>query len=203
MDRNDARGLAHLMRRGWFRPVHCKSMAVQQVRALLTTRKLVQSKLHDMEMSLRGILGCFGLKVGPATSRSLAAGIIHLVAGRPSLEMVAEALLFAHVAALCAFKDLAKKVRQISRADEWVRLLMSAPGGGPQVALTCVSGRRMVVGELVAASVDAHVVNEQGFLRWRADWHCALLRAPYGGGQIASLGHACSVIAPRRPQRSL
>ena len=44
-DRNDARGIAQLMRLGWFRPVHCKSMAAQEVRAVLTARKLVQSKL--------------------------------------------------------------------------------------------------------------------------------------------------------------
>jgi transposase len=138
-DRNDARGLAQLMRMGWFRPVHCKSMAAQEVRALLTARKLVQSKLYDIEMSLRGILRGFGLKVGPTTSRSIAARINHLVAGQPSLEMVAEALLSVHAAALCAFKDIEKKVRQISRADERVRLLMSAPGVGPLVALTYVS----------------------------------------------------------------
>ena len=81
-DRNDARGLAQLMRLGWFRPVHCKSIAAQEVRALLTARKLVQSKLYDIEMSLRGILRGFGLKVGPTTSQSFAARINHLVAGR-------------------------------------------------------------------------------------------------------------------------
>ena len=112
-DRNDARGLAQLMRLGWFRPVHCKSMAAQEVRALLTARKLVQSKLYDIEMSLRGILRGFGLKVGPTTSRSFAARIYHLTAGHPSLEMVAEALLSTHAAALCAFKNLEKNVRQI------------------------------------------------------------------------------------------
>ena len=46
-DRNDARGIAQLMRLGWFRPVHCKSIAAQEMRALLTARKLVQSKLLD------------------------------------------------------------------------------------------------------------------------------------------------------------
>ena len=66
-DRNDARGIAQLMRLGWFRPVHCKSIAAQETRALLTARKLVQVKLHDIEMSLRGILRGFGLKVGPTT----------------------------------------------------------------------------------------------------------------------------------------
>ena len=138
-DRNDARGLAQLMRLGWFRPVHCKSMAAQEVRALLTARKLVQSKLYDIEMSLRGILRGFGLKVGPTTSRSFAARINHLAAGHPSLEMVAEALLSTHAAALCAFKNLEKNVRQISRADARVRLLMSTPGVGPVVALTYIS----------------------------------------------------------------
>ena len=65
-DRNDARGIAPLIRPGWFRPVHCKSMAAQEARALLTARKLVQSKLYDIEMSRRGILRGFGLKVGRA-----------------------------------------------------------------------------------------------------------------------------------------
>jgi transposase len=46
-DRNDARGIAQLMRLGWFRPVHCKSVEAQEIRALLTARKLVQSRLYD------------------------------------------------------------------------------------------------------------------------------------------------------------
>jgi transposase len=138
-DRNDARGLAQLMRLGWFRPVHCKSMAAQEVRALLTARKLVQSKLYDIEMSLRGILRGFGLKVGPTTPQSFAARINHLVAGQASLETVAQALLSVHAVAVREFKCLDKQMRQISRADERVRLLMSAPGVGPLVALTFVS----------------------------------------------------------------
>ena len=73
-DRNDARGIAQLMRLGWFRPVHCKSMAAQEMRAMLTARKLVQSKLLDVEMSLRGILRGFGLKVGKTTNRSSPGG---------------------------------------------------------------------------------------------------------------------------------
>src|SRR5206468_5979562 len=61
-DRNDARKIAQLMRLGWFRPVHCKSTTAQEIRAMLTARKLVQSKLLDLENSLRGILRGFGLK---------------------------------------------------------------------------------------------------------------------------------------------
>lgn len=63
-DRNDARGIAQLMRLGWFRPVHCKSIEAQETRAVLTARKLLQSKLRDLENSLRGVLRGFGLKVG-------------------------------------------------------------------------------------------------------------------------------------------
>src|SRR5437016_14603766 len=67
-DRKDARGIAELMRMGWFRPVHCKSMEAQETRALLTARKLVQKAMLEVEASLRGILRGFGLKVGKATA---------------------------------------------------------------------------------------------------------------------------------------
>ena len=84
-DRNDARGIAQLMRLGWFRPVHCKSIAAQEVRAVLTARKLVQSKLRDVENRLRGILRGFGLKVGQTTARSFTGRIRELVRGKPTL----------------------------------------------------------------------------------------------------------------------
>src|SRR5881398_1714668 len=82
-DRNDARGIAQLIRLGWFRPVHCKSMSPQETRSLLTARKLVQSKLRDVENSLRGILRGFGLKVGKTTPRDFACRIRELVARHP------------------------------------------------------------------------------------------------------------------------
>jgi hypothetical protein len=75
-----------------FRPVRCKSLAAQETRALLTARKLVQSKLYDIEMSLRGILRGFGLKVGPTTSKRFARRIEELVAGHATLEVIAKAL---------------------------------------------------------------------------------------------------------------
>jgi transposase len=92
-DRKDARGIAQLMRLGWFRSVHCKSVPAQELRAILTARKLVQGKRHDMEMSLRGILRGFGLKVGPTTPRSFEGRIRELVDGHATLLAVAEALL--------------------------------------------------------------------------------------------------------------
>src|ERR1700744_1076963 len=92
-DRNDARGIAQLMRLGWFRPVHCKSMNAQEVRAMLTARKLVQSKLRDVENSLRGTLRGFGLKVGKTTEQEFAGRIEELVSGHSRLEVIAQALL--------------------------------------------------------------------------------------------------------------
>ena len=94
-DRKDARGIAQLMRLGWFRPVHCKSLPAQETRVLLTARKLLQTKNHDIEMSLRGLLRGFGLKVGPTTPRTFPGRIRELVAGHPTLSTVAEALLAA------------------------------------------------------------------------------------------------------------
>ena len=138
-DRNDARGIAQLMRLGWFRPVHCKSVAAQEMRALLTARKLLQSKLFDVEMSLRGILRGFGLKVGPTTPNRFAKRIGELVAGHATLQIVAEALLAAHAVLLREFNGFEKRVRTMARDDARARLLMSAPGVGAIVALTYVS----------------------------------------------------------------
>jgi transposase len=135
-DRNDARGIAQLMRLGWFRPVHCKSRAAQEVRALLTARKLVQSKLHDIEMSLRGILRGFGLKVGPTTPKRFAGRIRELVAGHATLEVIAQALLAVHAVLLREFSGFEKRVRMMARTDARARLLMTTPAVGPIVALT-------------------------------------------------------------------
>ena len=63
-DRNDARGIAQMMRVGLFKPVHVKTLVAQEQRMLLTSRKLLQRKLLDVESDLRGTLRNFGLKVG-------------------------------------------------------------------------------------------------------------------------------------------
>ena len=128
-DRNDARGIAQLMRLGWFRPVHCKSAEAQEIRALLTARKLVQSRLYDVEMSLRGILRGFGLKVGRTTPKRFAERIRELVVGHATLEAVGAALLSVHAVLLREFNGFEKRVRAIARSDGRVRLLMSTALG--------------------------------------------------------------------------
>jgi transposase len=135
-DRNDARGIAQLMRLGWFRPVHCKSIGAQETRAVLTARKLVQSKLRDMENSLRGILRGFGLKVGPTTPRRFPGRIKELVAAHPTLEAIATSLLAVHEVLLREFNGFEKRVRIMARTSAGASLLMSTPAVGPIVALT-------------------------------------------------------------------
>src|SRR3982750_3487710 len=136
IDRKDARGIAQLLRLGWFRPVHCKSASAQETRALLTARKLLQSKYHDVEMSLRGVLRGFGLKVGRTTPRSFAARISELVEGHATLTVVAEGLLAARETRETQLQELEKRLRKQARADERVQLLMTVPGVGVIVALT-------------------------------------------------------------------
>ena len=138
-DRKDARGIAQLMRLGWFRPVHCKSLPAQETRALLTARKLLQTKRLDVEMSLRGVLRGFGLKVGPTTARSFPGRARELVAGHPVLTVVAEALLAAREALGEQLRGLEKRLRDQAREDGRARLLMTTPGVGVIVALTFVA----------------------------------------------------------------
>src|SRR5918998_1518394 len=138
-DRKDARGIAQLVRLGWFRPVHCKSLPAQETRALLAARKLLQAKHHDMEMSLRGVLRGFGLKVGPTTARSFPVRVRELVEGHPTLTAVGEALLAARDALGEQLRALEKRLRDQAREDERARLLMTTPGVGVIVALTFVS----------------------------------------------------------------
>jgi transposase len=135
-DRNDARGIAQLMRLGWFRPVHCKSIEAQETRAVLTARKLLQSKLRDIENSLRGVLRGFGLKVGKTTELTFAGRIKELVAGHPSLEIVAQALLEAHAVLRREFNGLDKRTQKLARLHPQAKLLMTTPSVGPIVALT-------------------------------------------------------------------
>ena len=138
-DRNDARGIAQLMRLGWFRPAHCKSAPAQETRALLTARKLVQGKLYDIEMSLRGILRGFGLKVGRTTKAGFASRIRELTERHPALKAIAKALLAVHEVLLKELNGFEKQVRKLARGDARARLLMTAPGVGPIVGLTYVA----------------------------------------------------------------
>ena len=138
-DRKDARGIAQLLRMGWFRPVHCKSPPAQEVRALLVGRKLLQGKLLDVELSIRGILRGFGLKVGVVSKGRFAARIRELVTGQAMLERVIEPMLRAREALRAEYHALHRAVLGIVREDTTCRRLMTVPGVGALVAITFTS----------------------------------------------------------------
>jgi transposase len=135
-DRKDARGIAQLLRMGWFRPVHCKSLPAQETRALLVGRKLLQSKLLDLEFSIRGILRGFGLKVGPVSRGRFVARIRELTSGQPMLERVIEPMLRAREALSKEFHTLHRALLDVVRNNSLCRRLMTVPGVGAVVAIT-------------------------------------------------------------------
>lgn len=138
-DKKDARGIAQLMRLGWFRPVHCKSQPSQEVRAILTARKVLQSKLIDIEMSLRGTLRGFGLKIGAVSTGGFEARIFELCEGHETLTQIAQAMLGARRALLDQFNLLHRKVLAMARDDQRTKRLMTIPGVGPLTSLTFVA----------------------------------------------------------------
>ena len=78
-DRNDARGIAQMMRLGWFRAVHVKNVEMQKMRTLLFNRKLLKRKLVDIENHIRGALRTYGLLVGAVSRGQYEARVRELI----------------------------------------------------------------------------------------------------------------------------
>jgi transposase len=135
-DRNDARGMAQMIRMGWFRPVHAKTVPAQEIRALLAARKQLQARLNDIELGLRGILRGFGLKLGDVARGRFEARVRELVAGQAMLEGLAEPMLRARAALRAEFAALHRQVLRIVRVDADCRRMMTVPGVGAIVAMT-------------------------------------------------------------------
>jgi transposase len=135
-DRNDARGIAQMMRAGLYRPVHVKTLRSQTLRMLLTHRKLLQSKAIAIENDLRGTLRNFGLKVGIAGKVRFEARISELVESQPDLAALVEPLLVVRRVLREQTAILHRRLLAIVRDDEVCRRLMTTPGVGPVVALT-------------------------------------------------------------------
>jgi len=89
-DRNDARGIAQMMRVNLFRPVHVKTLTSQKRRVLLTARKLLQEKAIAIENDIRGLLLNFGLKVGVVGAAKFEERIHELIRDMPDLGSDAE-----------------------------------------------------------------------------------------------------------------
>jgi transposase len=135
-DRNDARGMAQMTRVGLYRPVHVKTLRSQQLRMLLTHRKLLQSKAIAIENDLRATLRNFGLKVGMVGTVKFEARIKELVENLPDLSVLVEPLLTVRRVLREQTAILHRRLLAIVRDDDVCRRLMTIPGIGPVVALT-------------------------------------------------------------------
>jgi transposase len=135
-DRRDAEGIARLLHLGWFRPVHCKSVSAQEVRAVLGARKAIQQGMIALEMSMRGLLRNFGLKVGAISRGRYEHRIQELADGNSMLEAATGPMLRARASLRQELAGLERLVRQLAQNDAVCRRLMSMPGVGAVVALT-------------------------------------------------------------------
>jgi len=134
-DRNDARGMAQMMRVGLYRPVHVKTLRSQKLRMLLTHRKLLQPKAIAIENDLRGTLRNFGLKVGMAGRTKFEARIKELVEDLPDLAALVEPLLVVRRVLREQIAVLHRRLLAVVRDDAVCQRLMTVPGVGPVVAL--------------------------------------------------------------------
>jgi transposase len=172
-DRSDALGIAQMMRVGLFKPVHVKTPASQQRGLLLTSRKLLQRKVYDIENDLRGQLRNFGLKVGVVGAVGFEARVRELVANLTFVAAVVIPLLEARGALRAQLVKLHKMLLDVVRDDPICRRLMTAPGVGPTVALT------------YRACVD----NPARFGRSKCvGAHCGLTPRAYQSGETSRIG---------------
>ena len=136
-DKNDAKGIAHVLRTGWFSPVYMKSREAHGLRTLLSTRKVLLKKTMDLANETRGLLKIFGIRLPKTVSHGSFDGIV-----RPMIELddvLAHALvplLDARVALYQHYLELDRRVKRAASHDEVCLRLMTVPGVGPIAALT-------------------------------------------------------------------
>jgi transposase len=134
-DRNDARGIAQIMRTGWYRAVHVKSPACRSWRALLTARRMVLNKRRDLENGIRTLLREVGLKVGTPSRKVFPMRVRELAADDPVLASLTESLLSVIEVMTQEADKLTKRVLDEVKVEPTCRRLMTVPGVGPLTAL--------------------------------------------------------------------
>ena len=138
-DRNDAAGVAQIVRTGWFRQVHVRSEASYIVRARLAARTTLVRQRCEVDNQIRGLLKTFGILVGkaPGGLRKRAAEIAgDELANQPELAQLVRMLL-ALRETLC--DQIAQLDRQLTRQAKTIpvcRRFMTVPGVGVVVALS-------------------------------------------------------------------
>ena len=138
-DKNDARGIAQMMRTNSFRPVWVKSMAAQRLGAMFTARNTIQDQLIRIENVIRGILRCDGV-ILPLGRARFEAELREQLEGESELLAIVEPLLLARAELLKQRGVFDRRIIAIARKDPVCRLLMTAPAVGPHIALAFKAG---------------------------------------------------------------
>lgn len=139
-DRNDARGIAQMMRTGWFKTVHVKGEESQKVRGILSSRRFLLDKRVDLDNHIRAMLRTFGLKVGTVGLAAFEPRVRELIAGDGDLEACLGPLLDARRAIHANFRILTNMLMTYVQKDAVCRRLMTVPGVGPLTALAFKTG---------------------------------------------------------------
>lgn len=134
-NRNDARGVAQLVRSGWYHDVHVKSDDSYRLRLLLTYRRTLKLKLLDLENEIRHSLKVSGVKLHAAGRGSFDAHVRDAVAGDAFLAAMAEPMLRARAALWAVYTRMHALVVQITVHDAVSKRFMAIPGVGPVTAL--------------------------------------------------------------------
>jgi len=134
-DRNDARGIAHIMRTGWFRAVHVKSQQSHKLRILLANRRFLMNKRMTIDAQIRGTIKVFGLKVGKVAMGGYEARIRELTDGMDELQSYVLPMLEVRRHLILQSAKLEKLIRTFVKEDTICRRLMTVPGIGPLTAL--------------------------------------------------------------------
>jgi transposase len=129
-DRNDARGLAHLARTGFFKPIHVKSLPAHAVRALIISRKKLVGQRVTLENHIRGLAVVFGVRLPRALSPAFIRQALQASEGIPGLSAAMRGLAAARAAVLAAVVAIDGDIRKMARASAACRRLMSIPGVG-------------------------------------------------------------------------
>ena len=140
-DKHDARGIAQLLRSGWYSQVHVKSMASHRIRALLASRKAVLNKCIDLENEIRGLFKVFGIKLPPKLGHgAFDAAVRDIIETDATLSHALLPLLDARLVLYHCFRELDNRTRKLAHNDPVCQRLMSAPGVGYVTALTYKAG---------------------------------------------------------------
>jgi transposase len=129
-DQNDARGLADLVRVGWYREVKVKSEESQRIRTILVARSRLVGIRRDIENQVRSIAKECGLLFPRAIGLQFRRQIIELLGDDHQLSPVVAPLLLIHDQVCKQQRQFVDEIRRLARSDETTRRLIAVPRVG-------------------------------------------------------------------------